>query len=389
MKLSKSSWEIVKLDSLFLIERGGSPRPIDNYFTNDQDGINWIKIGDTTEITKYVYHTKQKIKPSGAKHSRMVYEGDFILSNSMSFGRPYIMKTSGCIHDGWLLLREKRNNIDKEYLYTVLSSDLVFQQFISFAAGTTVKNLNIEVVKKVEIPLPPLEEQEQIANLFQSIDNAVEQMEGQEKNLKILEQELVNGLLKPEPVFGKLLNTNNCAASTIGDIAECDKTYPEHQNEVSYFIGLENIEPGDFTLHGWGNIADGTTFTKRFSKGDVLFGKRRAYLRKVAVADFDGICSGDILVIRAKHGKILQTLLPYYISSEKFIQYAVTTSAGSLSPRTKWKDLAAMEVSIPDVKVQERILEVFHQIETTVKHIKQQKATLKNLKQKLLNEILG
>ncbi|MBK6888429.1 MAG: restriction endonuclease subunit S [Sphingobacteriales bacterium] len=115
----------------------------------------------------------------------------------------------------------------------------------------------------------------------------------------------------------------------------------------------------------------------------------QSLLKKVAIADFDGICSGDILVIRAKAKKMLQGLLPYYISADAFIQHAVSTSAGSLSPRTKWKDLADFEVSIPDLKTQEKILEVFQQLTDTINQLKQQKTTLKLLKQKLLNEILG
>jgi type I restriction enzyme S subunit len=199
----------------------------------------------------------------------------------------------------------------------------------------------------------------------------------------------VNGLLSKKPEFGNLLNSKNCQSTTFGEIAECDKKYPEHEKEVERFVGLEYIEADNFKLQGWGEIANGTTFSKRFATGDVLFGKRRAYLKKVAVADFDGICSGDILVIRAKAKKMLQGLLPYYISADTFIQHAVSTSAGSLSPRTKWKDLAELEVSIPDIKTQSTILEVLQQLDNTVNQLKQQKLTLKNLKQKLLNEILG
>ena len=204
-----------------------------------------------------------------------------------------------------------------------------------------------------------------------------------------MQQKLINGLLAPEPEFGNILNSNNCKTSTFGEIAECDKKYPEHSNETTRFVGLENIESGNFELQGWGETVNGTTFTKRFTKGDILFGKRRAYLKKVAIATFDGLCSGDILVIRAKDKKILQDLLPFYISSDTFMQHAVSTSAGSLSPRTKWKDLAELEVSIPDLVIQEKVLEVLNQIEATVSHLKQQKTTLKNLKEKLLNEILG
>jgi type I restriction enzyme S subunit len=255
--------------------------------------------------------------------------------------------------------------------------------------ATAVPGLNRNIAHLIQIPLPPLEEQKQIAALFQSLETAMEQVDGQVQHLKALQKSLLNGLLSKEPEFGNLLNSKNCTATKFGGIAECDKKYPEHEKEVERFVGLEWIEADNFQLQGFGLIASGTTFSKRFVKGDVLFGKRRAYLKKVAVADFDGICSGDILVIRAKAMKMLQGLLPYYISADAFIQHAVSTSAGSLSPRTKWKDLAELEVSIPDIKTQEKILEVLQQFDKTVTQLKQQKTTLKNLKQKLLNEILG
>ena len=91
-------WEVKKLGDVLSIERGGSPRPISKYLTNAEDGINWIKIADATASDKYIYETKQKITKEGLQKTRMVNKGDFILSNSMSFGRPYIMKTKGCIH---------------------------------------------------------------------------------------------------------------------------------------------------------------------------------------------------------------------------------------------------------------------------------------------------
>ena len=105
-------WEWKTLEDVFLIERGGSPRPIKEYITEAENGINWIKIGDTKKGEKYITETAQKIKPEGLKKSRLVTEGDFIMSNSMSFGRPYIVKTKGAIHDGWLLMREKLDNTE-------------------------------------------------------------------------------------------------------------------------------------------------------------------------------------------------------------------------------------------------------------------------------------
>jgi type I restriction enzyme S subunit len=287
----------------------------------------------------------------------------------------------------WAL--EAKNGLLQELLPFLMLTDKFYEYVNANSAGTMSVYLKWPQLSLYEFKLPPLEEQKLIASLFQSIETAMEQVEGQEKNLKALLKSLVNDLLCKEPKFGILLSKKNCTLTTIGDVAECDKKYPEHAKEVDRYIGLEWIEADDFQLQGFGLVANGTTFTKRFAKGDVLFGKRRAYLKKVAVADFDGICSGDILVIRANPKKMLQRLLPYYISSDTFIQHAVSTSAGSLSPRTKWKDLAEMEVSIPDLKTQEKILEVLLQFDTTINQLKQQKSTLKNLKQKLLNEILG
>jgi type I restriction enzyme S subunit len=163
----KNGWQTKTLGEICEIERGGSPRPIQNFITTDPKGINWIKIGDATASGKYIYKTEEKIKPEGVKRSRMVYEGDFILSNSMSFGRPYIMKTTGCIHDGWLVLHQPK--VDPDYLYHVLSSDLVFGQFDRLAAGSTVRNLNIGLAKSVEIPYPPLPEQKRIVGILDEV----------------------------------------------------------------------------------------------------------------------------------------------------------------------------------------------------------------------------
>ena len=115
-------WPTSALEDLFEISRGGSPRPIDDYITESPDGVNWIMIGDAPEGSKYITATKKKIKPEGAKRSRSVKPGDFLLTNSMSFGRPYIMRTSGCIHDGWLVLSPRRSNVVPDYFYSLLGS---------------------------------------------------------------------------------------------------------------------------------------------------------------------------------------------------------------------------------------------------------------------------
>ncbi len=109
---------------------------------------------------------------------------------------------------------------------------------------------------------------------------------------------------------------------------------------IERYVGLEHIEPEDLRIRRWGLVAEGTTFTNRFKPGQVLFGKRRAYQRKVAVADFAGVCSGDIYVFEPKNDRLLPELLPFLCQTDGFFEHAVGTSAGSLSPRTNWTQLA-------------------------------------------------
>lgn len=188
-------WTIKTLGEIFLIERGGSPRPIKNFLTNDENGINWIKIGDTKNVSKYIYSTAEKIKPEGKKHSRFVEIGDLILSNSMSFGRPYIMKTTGCIHDGWVVFRNTKKLIDEEYAYYALISNQIYAEFSKLATGSTVKNLSIDRIKQVAIPLPPLETQKQIVKLLekhlQHADKTGEFIESALNKAKQLKQSLL------------------------------------------------------------------------------------------------------------------------------------------------------------------------------------------------------
>ena len=196
------SWIWTTLNELFLIERGGSPRPIQQFLTDEVDGINWIKIGDTELGQKYIETTKEKIKPEGLKKSRLVVDGDFILSNSMSFGRPYIVKTTGAIHDGWLVFRDVDNNLDKDFFYYLLSSSYVYQQFSRNASGSTVRNLNIDIVKQTNISLPPLNEQKRIVTkiekLFSNLDNSDKYLLHLEKQLKRYRQSVLKSAFEGE-----------------------------------------------------------------------------------------------------------------------------------------------------------------------------------------------
>jgi type I restriction enzyme, S subunit len=152
-----------------------------------------------------------------------------------------------------------------------------------------------------------------------------------------------------------------------GDVVEnLNETCDPAEAGLERFIAMEHLEPGSLHVRSWGNVSDGTTFTRRCRPGQVLFGKRRAYQRKVAVAEFEAVVSGDIYVLAPKDTQcLLPELLPFLCLSERFFQHAVGTSAGSLSPRTNWSSLASFEFDLPPLDQQRRIAEILWAVDDT------------------------
>ena len=167
------SWEQRKFSELVQIERGGSPRPIDDFITDTPNGLNWIKIGDAPTQGNYITKTAEKIRPEGLSKTREVHPGDLILSNSMSFGKPYIMGIDGCIHDGWLLIRNTYGVFDLTFLCHLLGTPQMLSQYRSLAAGSTVNNLNKELVGNTVVTIPSITEQRVLGDYLEQLDNLI------------------------------------------------------------------------------------------------------------------------------------------------------------------------------------------------------------------------
>lgn len=159
-----------KLGDLATVVRGASPRPIQKYLTESVDGVPWIRIGDIAANGKYITETAERVTEAGAKHSRRVKPGDFVLSNSMSFGRPFISTIEGCIHDGWLAISDFAEWFIPDFLYHLLRSAPVQVEFTRRAGMGAVRNLNADIVKAVAVPVPALEEQGRIVNVLDKFD---------------------------------------------------------------------------------------------------------------------------------------------------------------------------------------------------------------------------
>ncbi len=197
-------WEFYLLDEITYMTRGSSPRPIVEYITDKNDGVNWIKIGDTKNSVKYITSTRQKITKEGAKKSQQVEIGDFILSNSMSYGLPFIMKIEGYIHDGWFLIK-LLGDIDVDYFYYLLLSNAVQSQLLELASGAVVKNIRAEIVKKTILPIPPLPEQKAIVAKVEKLLALCDQLKTQITSNQTHAEQLMQTVLKE--VFTQSGNT--------------------------------------------------------------------------------------------------------------------------------------------------------------------------------------
>lgn len=186
-------FEIKKLKYVAKILRGGSPRPIDDFLTDNSDGYNWIKIGDAVKGSKYINATSQKITKSGLSKTRLIRKGDLILSNSMSFGQPYILNIDGCIHDGWLVFSDL--SIDVNFLYYSLMTSKINLQFKKAADGGVVQNLNINKVGDSLIYVPDINKQKEIVKTLDSICENIEKLirlkEEKIETLKLYKKSLI------------------------------------------------------------------------------------------------------------------------------------------------------------------------------------------------------
>lgn len=248
------NWAWVQLGSICVIARGGSPRPIKSYLTNDESGVNWIKIGDTEKNGKYISSTKEKIIPEGVKKSRYVKAGDFLLTNSMSFGRPYILKIDGCIHDGWLVISQPYEVFIPDYLYYLLSSAFAYKQFCGLTSGAVVQNLNGDKVANAFFPLPPIEEQARIVAKVDEIMAKIDEYEKLENQLVKLKeqfpQDMKDSLLRS--AFEGRMTTQNKEES----VDTCIKSLIKNRKKFSLISQDEFNIPHNWTCFKFSDIFD-------------------------------------------------------------------------------------------------------------------------------------
>ncbi|WP_397408049.1 restriction endonuclease subunit S [Polaromonas sp.] len=391
----KEGWIEKTLGDACNIARGGSPRPIQAFLTDAADGVNWVKISDATASGKFIYVTKEKIKPSGVSRSRVVNPGDFLLSNSMSFGRPYIMQTTGCIHDGWLVLSDYEKDFNQGFLYHLLGSPVVFEQFDRLAAGSTVRNLNIELASRVSIPIPPLPEQQRIVALLdEAFDGIATAKANAEKNLQnaraIFESHLqsvfINGGANwSDTVIGKCIRFIDYRGKT-----------PEKTSNGLKLITAKNVRMGYLKNTPEEFVAPesyDSWMTRGIPKcGDVLF-TTEAPLANVAqlMTDEKVVFAQRIIVMQADAAKLDSTFLKYMLLSSPIQQRIHEKGTGATVQGIKASLLKLIEISFPDSIAEQRQivakLDALNAETQRLESIYQQKLTaLDELKKSLLHQ---
>ena len=353
------SWPIKKLGDVLQISRGGSPRPIENYITEDKNGLNWIKIGDVEVGAKYITHTKEKIRKEGLAKTRQVKAGDFLLSNSMSFGRPYITKIDGCIHDGWLSLRDEAKIFNTDFLYHVLNSNAVKDQFIKYASGAVVKNLNIDAVSKVVVAIPPLTEQQRIAELLDTADRILKQRESAIAKLDQLAQSVFIDMF------------SNCTNfESMKSVVLKKKISQPDVNQHVWSLSLDQIESDTGNLQNkvmveFKKLGSSTYF---FEPPVILYSKLRPYLNKVFMPTDCGYATTELVPLYCNEKKVLPIYLLAVLRSKKFVEFANTNSGGAKMPRVIMDKFWDYEFAVPSIQQQQKFADFFTSILNQKRH---------------------
>lgn len=362
----RKGWEYKKLGEVCTIERGGSPRPINDYITDSEDGINWIKIGDAQEGSKYIISTKEKIKPEGVKKSRFVHKGDFILSNSMSFGRPYILKVDGCIHDGWLVIHDNNDIFIKDYLYYLLANPTMYAKFSQLAIGGVVNNLNSSLVRKVEITIPPKSTQLAIVSELDKINELIRLKKEQLKDFDNLAQSLFYEMFG-DPVEnekGWEVKKLKDISREIGDGLHGTPEYSEVDTGC-YFINGNNLENGTIVIKENTKMVSEKTKAKHYIEMDdfTILVSINGTLGKVAFYNGENVILGKSACYIKLEAYNDKKYIFELLKSDYFKRYAESECTGTTIRNVSLKSMRNFRCPLPPLPLQRLFAQRIEQIE--------------------------
>ena len=393
-------WEALSLGEHSQIFRGGSPRPIQEFLTTSDTGVNWIKIGDVDADAKYITATEEKIIPEGVSRSRMVYEGDLILSNSMSYGRPYIMNIQGCVHDGWLVIQKYDKAFDRDYLYYALSSNLTMQQYIAMAAGSSVQNLNKEKVAKVVLPKPEIPEQKKIAEILSDADVLITDLQKLIRKKKDIRQGtmqmLVTGKKRLNGYSGEWVKINLAKNSKLkARIGWQGLTTAEYLDEgYSYLITGTDFQDGQIKWNGC-HFVNYDRYVQdpniQVTEGDLLLTKDGTIGKVAYVTNLKrpATLNSGVFVVKPITDAYTAHFMFYVLESSVFKEFLQQLSAGSTINHLYQKDLVKFDLFVPPtIEEQEAISEILFDMDSEIHKLEDKLNKYEEVKQGMMEELL-
>ena len=394
-------WEQRKVSDIVQIERGGSPRPIDDYITDSQDGLNWVKIGDAPAQGHYITNTAEKIKPEGLSKTREVHPGDLILSNSMSFGKPYIMGIDGCIHDGWLLIRDTNKAFDLTFLCHLLGTPQMIDQYRSLVAGSTVNNLNKELVGNTIVTIPKIDEQRVLGQCFERLDNLITLHQRKLEKLKNIKKSCLekmfpkNGEVVPEVRFKGF--TDDWEQRKVTELGKI-------------YIGLVTTMTKHYTNEGTQLIRNSDIKDSRFEFGDNPIYLEKSFAqenesRMHQIGDVITVHTGDVgtsaviteneaksigfatIVTRPDKTIIDSDYLCAFLNTEKHKKWAVAISTGDGRTNYNLGDYYKLVVPVPSIEEQRKIASYIKKLNNLITLHQRKLEKLKNIKKSCLEKM--
>lgn len=411
----EGEWQSKQLGKLSTILRGGSPRPIDSYLTTEQDGLHWLKIGDVDKESKYISRTEARVKVTALSKTREVHPGDLIMSNSMSFGRPYIMQIKSCIHDGWIAVTSITDSVNLDYLYYFILSNSAQTYFTNAAAGGGIKNLNADIIKLLPVSYPELkDEQQKIVDCLTSIDELLtaqtQKLDALKRHKKGLMQQLFPSEGETELKLRFSEFRGKLTKSKIGKVVDLLSGYA-FKSEYFSENGTKLLTPKNFTKEGSASFKEGNTkYTSEIvdekyicEGGDLL----------LLLTDLTPTCEmlGRPLQLKQSDGKVLLNqrivkitpkgsvninFLHYFFSTDSYRQRIKATATGSTVRHSSNKIISGTDVYLPTEPEQQKIADCLSSIDELItaqtQKIEALKAHKKGLMQQLfpvMNEVMA
>ena len=402
---NEGEWDLKEFSNFIKLDRGSSPRPIQEYLTQDVSGVNWIKIGDTKNaVNSVIYQVEEKITSKGAEKSRRVEIGELILANSMSFGKTYELAIEGCIYDGWFVLRKYDKYFVKLFLLQLLNSDFMQNQYKRLSAGGIVQNISSDIVYNSKLFHTSLFEQQKIASCLSSLDEVIathsQKLDLLKDHKKALMQNLFpqDGENVPKYRFKEFEKDGEWQEKKLGDMSEIGRGKSKHRprDESSLFGGIYPfIQTGDIRKANLYLTNYTQTYSEKGLKQSKLWDENTlcitiaANIAETAILKIKACFPDSVIGIIPKKGITDVLFINYLI--ENFKQQIQSFSQGMAQDNLNQEKLSNLIFLFPLIQEQQKIASCLSSLDALIsaqaEKIEQLKLHKKGLMQGLFPKI--